>query len=145
MKSMTTTLIFAAALLCASRAGADDAAPNAAPNAAPMQAQPSAPEQTPAPGTKETKKTAWEGKVRSDCAAEIGPGGVCERLDFDTGLEKCLHKNRMKLSDSCKSAVHPRMHGKKAKKATKSEEGGMKPAETQGAPNAAPAQAPTNP
>lgn len=141
MKAMTTTLIFAAALFCASSAGADDMAPNAAPG----QTQPSAPEQTPATGTRSSKKTAWENSVRADCSAEIGPGGLCENKDFDSGLERCLHKNRSKLSDSCKSAVHPHMHNKKARKGVKGEDTGAKPANSQEAPTSAPAQAPTNP
>ena len=141
MKLMTTTLIFAAALFCASGAAADDSMPNGAPN----QAQPGSPVAAPVKGDKNSKKEAWESKVRSDCAAEIGPGGVCERMDFDSGLEKCLHKNKAKLSDSCKNATHPHMHGKKEKKGMKTEEGSAKPANSQGAPNSAPAEAPTNP
>lgn len=141
MKCMTTTLIFAAALFCASGAAADETAPNAAPG----QTQPSAPEQAPAPGAKESKKAAWEGKVRNDCAAEIAPGGVCENKDFDSGLEKCLRKNRAKLSDACKNATHPRVHNKKAKKGMKSEKGSAIPPQSQSAPNSAPAEAPSNP
>ncbi|HXT01261.1 MAG TPA: hypothetical protein VN915_11335 [Elusimicrobiota bacterium] len=141
MKAMTTTLIFAAALFCASGAAADDSMPNGAPN----QSQPGSPVTTPATGTKNSKKEAWESKVRADCSAEIGQGGICENKDFDSGLEKCLHKNRSKLSDSCKNATHPRMHGKKMKKGAINEDTGAKPAQSQGAPNSAPAQAPSNP
>jgi len=138
MKAMTTTLIFAAALFCAGGAAADDSTPMGTP----ADAQPAAPAKHDA----NSKKAAWEGKVRAECSAEIGSGGVCEGKDFDSGLEKCLHKNKAKLSDSCKNATHPHMHGKKAKKEMKSEdEGSAKPAGSQGAPNSAPAEAPTNP
>lgn len=140
MKGMTTTLIFAAALFCASGAAADDSMPNGAPS----QSEPGTPATAPV-SHDTTKKAAWENKVRNDCAAEIGPGGVCEQLDFDSGLEKCLHKNRSKLSDSCKNATHPRMHGKKEKKGAIHESDGAKPANSQEAPTSAPAQAPTNP
>ena len=87
------------------------------------------------PKTKADKKAAWENGVKADCSAEIATGGVCEGKDFSSGLMKCLHENRKKLSDGCRAAVHPHKKGKKA--AT----GG-----TREAPAAAPQQAPaTNP
>lgn len=142
MKGMTTTLIFAAALFCASGAAADESMPAGAPN----QSEPGTPAAAPV-AHDNSKKEAWESKVRQDCSAEIGPGGVCERMDFDSGLEKCLHKNRSKLSDSCKNATHPHMRSKKMKKekGAINEDTGAKPAESQSAPNSAPAQAPSNP
>jgi hypothetical protein len=142
MKAMTTTLIFAAALFCAAGASADDAMPNGAPN----QSQPGTPATAPLQHDN-TKKEAWESKVRQDCSAEIASGGVCEGKDFDSGLEKCLHKNRSKLSDSCKNATHPHMHGKKVRKekGVINEDTGAKPAQSQSAPNSAPAEAPSNP
>ncbi len=62
------------------------------------------------------KKASWEAGVKQDCSAEIADGGVCAGKDFGTGLEKCLHMNRAKLSDGCKAVVHKHrpMHKKPA-------------------------------
>lgn len=126
MMRKTMTLLLASALLCA--VGARAQAPSSNPE------QPQSPERKPAPKTKDQMKTAWENGVKADCAAEIASGGVCGGKDFGTGLEKCLHKNRKKLSDGCKAAVHPH---KKMKKGATGAKGG-----TQEAPASAP-QAPT--
>jgi hypothetical protein len=65
---------------------------------------------------KATRNKAWENGVKTDCAAEIATGGVCAGKDFDTGLEKCLHANRKKLSDGCRVTLHPHRKGAKGKK-----------------------------
>ncbi len=108
MKRITMPLALAAALLGAAGAfAAPDSAPDAA--AAPDQGQA-------APKTKEQKKAAWENGVKADCSAEIATGGVCEGKDFASGLEKCLHQNRKKLSDGCNAAVRPHKMMKKGDK-----------------------------
>ena len=114
----TTLLLTLAAALCAVGARAQGKAPSA--DAGQSQ-------------TKEQRKAAWENGVKTDCAAEIAPNGVCAGLDFGTGLDKCLHKNRKKLSDGCKAAVRPHRKGGKSGAKT----GG---AEQAPAPAAAPAQ-----
>ncbi len=90
-------------------------------------------------------KATMESGVKKDCSAEIAPGGVCGGKDFGTGLEKCLHENRAKLTDGCKVAVRPRrgMKGKGQKGGGKGS--GEKTDESQsdngqGAPAPAPAQ-----
>jgi hypothetical protein len=87
-------------------AAAPASAPDAAPATAPMAKA----------DKKAAKKAAWEAGVKQDCAAEIADGGVCAGKDFGTGLEKCLHMNRSKLSDGCKAVVHKHkpMHKKPA-------------------------------
>jgi hypothetical protein len=87
------------------------------------------------PQTKEQRKEAWENGVKTDCAVEIAPGGVCDGKDFSSGLEKCLQENRKKLSDGCKAAVHP--HHKHAKKTPAGAPAGgteQAPAQTPAAP-----------
>jgi hypothetical protein len=78
-------------------------------------------QQTPAPAGKSSKdaraakwKASFEAGVKKDCSAEIADGGICAGKDFGSGLEKCLHENRSKLSDGCKVTVrrHPGMKGK---------------------------------
>jgi hypothetical protein len=130
---MFMTFALAAAAFCAAGAHAQDPASDQAPATSQ-----SAPAGTPgaAPKTKAEKKAAWENGVKTDCAAEIAAGGVCENKDFGTGLEKCLHENRKKLSDGCKAAVHP--HHKGAKDKMK----GAKTGGTEQAPAAAPQQTP---
>jgi hypothetical protein len=133
MKRMLMPLALAAAALFA--AGAHAQTPAADQTPATTQ---SAPASTPkaAPMTKQQKKESWENGVKTDCSAEIASAGICAGKDFSTGLEKCLHENRAKLSDGCKAAVHPHHKGMKDKsKGAKT--GGMEQA-----PAAAPQQTP---
>ncbi|HEX4047527.1 MAG TPA: hypothetical protein VH309_06815 [Elusimicrobiota bacterium] len=136
--------VFAAAVLCAVGAHAQgDQAPSAdqAPAAAPADAGTAAPAAAPsaAEKKKEARKMAWEDGVKKDCSAELADGGVCAGKDFDSGLEKCLHTNRAKLSDGCKAAVHPHHKGAKHKKHAAMKAPEAAPAE---APAAAPAETP---
>jgi len=88
------------------------------------------------------RKAAWENGVKTDCAAEIGSGGVCEGKDFGTGLEKCLNSktNRKKLSDGCRVAVrHHKEHEHKGKEKKHHDKGGD---DSSQAPAPAPAAAP---
>ncbi len=120
MKRNTMLFVLTAAL-CAVGAYAQ------APNSDPAQAAPQTKEQK-----KAAHKAAWENGVKTDCAAEIADGGVCAGKDFDSGLEKCLHKNRKKLSDGCRTAIHPHRKDSKDKK------GGAKTGDTQQTPPATP-------
>jgi hypothetical protein len=134
MKANSMPFVLAAALFCAAGAAAQTPMSNMNANS-----NVSSDQGQTAPMTKEQKKMEWENGVKADCAGEIAAGGVCADKDFGTGLEKCLHKNRRKLSDGCKAAVHPRR--KMMKKGAK----GAKPSDSQAAPASAPGQAPTNP
>ncbi len=87
-------LFVIAAVFCAAGAYAQDQAPSSGSGQ-----------------SKDAKKQAWEDGVKKDCAAEIADGGVCAGKDFSTGLEKCLHKNKSKLSDGCAATVHGRSKG----------------------------------
>ena len=107
MKRNTMLFVLAAVALCAVGAHAQ------APSSDQTQAAPQTKEQK-----KAAQKAAWENGVKTDCAAEIAEGGICAAKDFGTGLEKCLHQNRKKLSDGCKAAVRP--HHKKGSKDQKS-------------------------
>jgi hypothetical protein len=119
--------VLAASMLLAAGVRAQDSnnsgsMPAAAPASAPAAAPATAPDAAPATAPmakadkKAAKKAAWEAGVKQDCAAEIADGGVCAGKDFGTGLEKCLHMNRSKLSDGCKAVVHKHkpMHKKPA-------------------------------
>ena len=127
MKQNALPFVLVAALFCAVGARAQGQTSNT--NTSPEQGQA-------ASQTKAQKKAAWENGVKTDCAAEIASGGVCDGKDFGSGLEKCLHENRKKLSDGCKAAVHPHKKWKKGVKGAKTDG-------TQEAPAAAPQQAPT--
>lgn len=74
--------------------------------------------QSPAPASTEkpAAKPTWQDSLKTACAAELAPGGVCAGLDFDTGLEKCLHQNRKKLAPACRTALRPGRKGGKDKK-----------------------------
>jgi hypothetical protein len=116
-------LVIAAAALFAVGARAQDQAPATTPAAAPAT--------TPATKqTKEQKKAAWEAGVKADCSAEIADGGICAGKDFTTGLEKCLHENRAKLSDACKATVHRHHKGAKTGGAAPGTTPAMTPATT---------------
>jgi hypothetical protein len=133
MKRNALPFLLVAALFCAVGAYAQgqtsNTNTNTNTNSSSDQSQAAAPD-------KAQKKAAWENGVKTDCAAEIATGGVCEGKDFSSGLMKCLHENRKKLSDGCKAAVHPHKKGKKAANG----------ATQDAAPAAAPQQAPaTNP
>ncbi len=119
MKLNKMLFVLAASMLLAAGVRAQDsnnsgsmpaAAPASAPDAAPATAPMAKADK------KAAKKAAWEAGVKQDCAAEIADGGVCAGKDFGTGLEKCLHMNRSKLSDGCKAVVHKHkpMHKKPA-------------------------------
>lgn len=120
---MNTMLFVLAAVVCA--AGVQAQAPSSDQGQAAAQ-------------TKEQKKAAWENGVKTDCSAEIATGGICAGKDFGTGLEKCLHKNRKKLSDGCRVAVHPHHKGMKGHKDGASTDGAQTGGATQQAPAATP-------
>lgn len=143
MKRNTMLFALAAALLCAAGAFAQDPAPTApAAGQGQTTAQPSSQSKDMKSGKNADKKAAWENGVKTDCAAEIADGGVCAGKDFGSGLEKCLHKNRSKLSDGCKAAVRPH-RGMKSKKGGKMEHGAKSGgAEQAPVTNPAPAPAP---
>ena len=131
MKRNIMMFVLVAAALCAVGAYAEDAAPSADKGQTATQTK----DQT-AQQKKDERKAAWENGVKTDCAAEIAPGGVCAGKDFSTGLEKCLHKNRKKLSDGCKATVHHHNKGSKDKKSDAPADGAKAPAAQ--APAAAP-------
>jgi hypothetical protein len=120
MKRNVLLFVFAA-VFCAAGAYAQDQAPSTG------SGQPTG-----------AKKAAWESGVKKDCSAEIADGGVCAGKDFSTGLEKCLHKNKAKLSDGCAATVHKHRGGGKGKKGgSDGDSGASTPAP---APAPAPAQ-----
>lgn len=98
MKRNALLFVFVAAF-CAAGAYAQDQAPS-----------------TGSGQSMDAKKAAWESGVKKDCSAEIADGGICAGKDFSTGLEKCLHKNKSKLSDGCAATVHKRRGGGKGHK-----------------------------
>jgi hypothetical protein len=111
--------VLVAALVCAAGARAQGQAP-------------AADKAKTAPQTQEQKKAVWADGVKTGCAVEIAPGGVCAGMDFDSGLEKCLHQNRKKLTAGCRAAIYPRH------KKSKDQKNGAKTGESQ-APAATPA------
>ena len=56
------------------------------------------------------KLTARRDELKSACQSDIDAD--CKGMDFGTGLAKCLHENRKKLSDTCKGAFKKGGHKK---------------------------------
>jgi hypothetical protein len=109
MKRNALMFVLAAALAAAgTRARAQAPAANG---------QSAAPAGDAAAQKKAEQNKSWENGVKAGCSGEIAAGGVCAGKDFSTGLKKCLHENRKKLSDGCNAAIYPHKKGAPSRKA----------------------------